>query len=66
MIAINLIFVCILGTKLYLHKISVGLVCITSSSMLLLLFILDKPFQGPCAVNQYDLIKAIHYIESLN
>ncbi len=44
MTAINLIFVCMLGTKLYLHKISVGLVCITSSSMLLLLFILDKPF----------------------
>lgn len=36
MTAINLIFVCMLGTKLYLHKISVGLVCITSSSMLFL------------------------------
>ena len=30
---INLIFVCMLGTKLYLHEISVGLVCITSSSV---------------------------------
>ncbi|QCS24168.1 DUF4239 domain-containing protein [Rickettsia parkeri] len=66
MTAINLIFVCMFGTKLYLHKISVGLVCITSSSMLLLLFILDKPFRGPFAVNQYDLIKAVHYIERLN
>ncbi len=34
MTIIHLIFVCMLGTKLYLHKISVGLVCITSSSML--------------------------------
>ena len=66
MTAINLIFVCMLETKLYLHKISVGLVCITSSSMLFLLFILDKPFRGPFAVNQYDLIKAVHYIERLN
>jgi|GEM_PF-2835758 len=66
MTIINLIFVCMLGTKLYLHKISVGLVCITSSSMLFLLFILDKPFRGPFAVNQYDLIKAITYIERLN
>lgn len=33
---------------------------------LLWLFILDKPFRGPFAVNQYDLIKAIHYIERLN
>ncbi|WCR57047.1 MAG: hypothetical protein PG979_001104 [Rickettsia asembonensis] len=66
MTTINLIFVCMLCTKLYLHKISVGLVCITSSSMLFLLFILDKPFRGPFAVNQYDLIKAVHYIERLN
>ena len=55
-----------LGTKLYLHKVSVGLVCVTSSSMLFLLFILDKPFRGPFALNQYDLIKSVHYIERLN
>ncbi|HJD56308.1 MAG TPA: DUF4239 domain-containing protein [Rickettsia endosymbiont of Pyrocoelia pectoralis] len=66
MTVINLIFVCILGTKLYLHKTSVILVCITSSSMLFLLFILDKPFRGPFAVNQYDLNKAVSYIERLN
>lgn len=66
MTIINLTFVCMLGTKLYLHKISVVLVCITSSSMLFLLFILDKPFRGPFAVNQYDLNKAVSYIERLN
>jgi len=66
MTTINLIFVCMLGTKLYLHKISVMLVCITSSSMIFLLFILDKPFRGSFAVNQYDLNRAITYIEQLN
>ncbi|MGX6960709.1 MAG: DUF4239 domain-containing protein [Rickettsia endosymbiont of Pentastiridius leporinus] len=66
MTIINLIFVCMLGTKLYLHTTSVILVCITSSSMLFLLCILDKPFRGPFAVNQYDLNKAISYIERLN
>lgn len=65
MTIINLIFVCMLGTKLYLHKISVMLVCITSSSMIFLLLILDKPFRGSFAVNQYDLNKAITYIERL-
>ncbi len=54
-----------LGIRVYLHKISVMLVCITSGSMIFLLFILDKPFRGPFAVNQYDLNKAITYIERL-
>jgi len=65
MTTINLIFVCMLGTKLYLHKISVMLVCITSASMIFLLFILDKPFRGSFAVDQYDLNKTIAYIEQL-
>lgn len=65
MTTINLIFVCMLGIRVYLHKISVMLVCITSGSIIFLLFILDKPFRGPFAVNQYDLNKAITYIERL-
>lgn len=65
MTTINLIFVCMLGIRVYLHKISVMLVCVTSGSMIFLLFILDKPFRGPFAVNQYDLNKAITYIERL-
>ncbi|WP_422229969.1 DUF4239 domain-containing protein [Rickettsia endosymbiont of Halotydeus destructor] len=66
MTAINLMFVCMLGTKLYLHKISVMLVCITSASMIFLLFILDKPFRGEFAVNQIDLQNAVSYIKQLN
>ncbi len=64
MTIINLILVCMLGTKLYLHKILVMLVCITSASMIFLIFILDKPFRGEFAVDQTDLQNAISYINN--
>lgn len=64
MTIINLILVCMLGTKLYLHRILVMLVCITSASMIFLIFILDKPFRGEFAIDQTDLQNAISYINA--
>ncbi|XVN42172.1 MAG: hypothetical protein RCG15_05740 [Candidatus Rickettsia vulgarisii] len=47
---ISLIFLCMLGNKLYLHNISIILVCINSTSIIFLLISLDKPFRGALSV----------------
>ena len=49
-----------LGTKLYIHKMLVGLVCMALAFVIVLLF--DKSSFSSFAVNQCDLYLAIAYL----